>query len=135
MRSITFARKGKLSMDGRGRALDNIFVERLWRSIKHEDVYLEGYGTLGDLPLGLAQHCAYDNDEWPHQSLNHRTPNAVYEDGLGGEASIPDRFGESRGPSPVSLRCAGMAPAQQQGSAVPLQAQHRTQLKLHKKLS
>ena len=44
-----------ISMDGRGRALDNIFVERLWRSVKHEDVYLKGYANMGELTVGLAQ--------------------------------------------------------------------------------
>ncbi len=45
-----------ISMDGRGRALDNIFVERLWRSVKHEDVYLNGYASLGELTLGLVEY-------------------------------------------------------------------------------
>jgi putative transposase len=48
-----------ISMDGRGRALDNIFVERLWRSIKHEDVYLKGYATMGELTLGQTQYFAF----------------------------------------------------------------------------
>ena len=48
-----------ISMDGRGRALDNIFVERLWRSVKYEDVYLQGYGTMGELTLGLARYFAF----------------------------------------------------------------------------
>ena len=50
-----------ISMDGRGRALDNIFVERLWRNVKHEDVYLKGYATMGELTMGLAQYFAYYN--------------------------------------------------------------------------
>ena len=82
-----------ISMDGRGRALDNIFVERLWRSVKHEDVYLKGYGTVAELTLGLAEYFAFYNGERPHQSLGNRTPNAVYADGNGGGASIPDSFG------------------------------------------
>jgi putative transposase len=75
-----------ISMDGRGRALDNIFVERLWRSVKHEDVYLKGYGMIAELTLGLAEYFAYYNGERPHQSLGNRTPNAVYADGNGGGA-------------------------------------------------
>lgn len=82
-----------ISMDGRGRALDNIFVERLWRSVKHEDVYLKGYNTVADLILGLTEYFVFYNDERPHQSLENRTPNAVYADGHGGGASIPDHFG------------------------------------------
>lgn len=82
-----------ISMDGRGRALDNIFVERLWRSVKHEDVYLKGYNTVAELTLGLTEYFVFYNNERPHQSLGNRTPNAVYADGNGGGASIPDHFG------------------------------------------
>jgi putative transposase len=85
-----------ISMDGRGRALDNIFVERLWRSVKYEDVYLKGYGTVTELTLGLAEYFAFYNEERPHQSLGNRTPNAVYADGDGGGASIPDYFNDAR---------------------------------------
>ena len=52
-----------ISMDGRGRAFDNIFVERLWRSVKHEDVYLKGYATMGELRVGLAEYFAFYNGE------------------------------------------------------------------------
>lgn len=96
-----------ISMDGRGRALDNIFVERLWRSVKHEDVYLKGYGTMGDLTLGLAQYFAFYNSERPHQSLGNRTPQEVYVSGQGGGAKIVDKFGGAREESPAPLRCAG----------------------------
>jgi putative transposase len=82
-----------ISMDGRGRALDNIFVERLWRSVKHEDVYLKGYATLGELRLGLTAYFAFYNGERPHQSLGNRTPLAVYRSGQGGGAMIVDKFG------------------------------------------
>jgi len=99
-----------ISMDGRGRALDNIFVERLWRSVKHEDVYLKGYATIAELTLGLAEYFAYYNGERPHQSLGNRTPNAVYADGKGGGASIPDHFGGARGEGPAPLRCAEDSP-------------------------
>ena len=99
-----------ISMDGRGRALDNLFVERLWRSVKHEDVYLKGYGTVAELTLGLAEYFAFYNGERPHQALGNRTPNTVYADGNGGGASIPDYFGGARGASPAPLRCAGDAP-------------------------
>ena len=75
-----------ISMDGRGRALDNIFVERLWRSVKYEDVYLQGYGTMGELTLGLARYFAFYNGERPHQSLGNWTPHEVYASGQGGGA-------------------------------------------------
>lgn len=82
-----------ISMDGRGRALDNIFVERLWRSVKYEDVYLKGYATIGELTIGLAQYFAFYNGERPHQSLGYKTPCEVYARGLGGGAMIVDKFG------------------------------------------
>jgi len=56
----------QISMDGRGRALDNIFVERLWRNVKYEDVYLKGYSTLPDLMIGLSNYFEYYNGERPH---------------------------------------------------------------------
>jgi putative transposase len=86
-----------ISMDGRGRALDNIFVERLWRSVKYEDVYLKGYGTVTELTLGLAEYFAFYNGERPHQSLDNRTPITVHADGQGGGASIPDHVGVTTG--------------------------------------
>jgi putative transposase len=67
-----------VSMDGRGRALDNVFVERLWRSVEYEDIYIQGYDTVPGLHRGLARYFAFYNDERPHQSLGYRTPAAVY---------------------------------------------------------
>ena len=67
-----------VSMDGRGRALDNVFVERLWRSVKYEDIYIQGYDTVPGLHRGLSRYFAFYNDERPHQSLDYRTPAAVY---------------------------------------------------------
>ena len=67
-----------VSMDGRGRALDNVFVERLWRSVKYEDIYIQGYDTVPGLHRGLASYFAFYNEERPHQSLGYRTPAAVY---------------------------------------------------------
>jgi len=67
-----------VSMDGRGRALDNVFVERLWRSVKYEDIYIQGYDTVPGLRRGLSRYFAFYNDERPHQSLDYRTPAAIY---------------------------------------------------------
>jgi putative transposase len=83
-----------ISMDGRGRALDNIFVERLWRSVKHEDVYLKGYAGVPDLLLGLADYFAFYNAERFHQSLGYLTPDEVYRTASGGGARIVDKYGE-----------------------------------------
>ena len=96
-----------ISMDGRGRALDNIFVERLWRSVKYEDVYLKGYASLPELLLGLTEYFAFYNGERPHQSLGNRTPDSVYRSGNGGGARIVDRFACQPSPSPAPLRSAG----------------------------
>ena len=73
-----------ISMDGRGRVFDNIFVERLWRSVKHEDVYLKGYTSMEELQHGLTEYFAFYNGERPHQSLGQRTPDLVYRTARGG---------------------------------------------------
>jgi len=68
----------RISMDGRGRALDNIFVERLWRSVKQEEVYIRDYQTLGDVVSGLGRYFDFYNHRRLHQSLSYQTPAAVY---------------------------------------------------------
>ena len=73
-----------ISMDGRGRALDNIFVVRLWRSVKYEEVYLHDYATPVDAQLGLDRYFRFYNKERFHQSLNYRTPTEVYRDARNG---------------------------------------------------
>jgi putative transposase len=85
-----------ISMDGRGRALDNIFVERLWRNVKHEDVYLKGYVTMPELQLGLTEYFKFYNTERPHQSLGNSTPVQVYQTASGGGARIVDKFIERK---------------------------------------
>ena len=67
-----------ISMDGRGRALDNIFVERLWRSVKYEDVYIRDYETAPQAIVGLGRYFKFYNRERLHQSLDYKTPEAVY---------------------------------------------------------
>jgi putative transposase len=86
-----------ISMDGRGRVFDNIFVERLWRSVKHEDVYLKGYATMDELRVGLTEYFAFYNGERPHQSLGQQTPEVVYRTALGGGAKIVDKFSGAGG--------------------------------------
>jgi len=68
----------QISMDGRGRALDNIFVERLWRSVKYENVYLKGYETIPDAETGLKEYFDFYNLQRHHQSLAYKTPWLVY---------------------------------------------------------
>jgi putative transposase len=67
-----------ISMDGKGRALDNIFVERLWRSVKYEEVYPQQYQSLREADAGLSAYFRFYNTERPHQALDHRTPAQVY---------------------------------------------------------
>ncbi len=129
-------------MDGRGRAFDNIFVERLWRSVKHQDVYLKGYASMGELLLGLADYFAFYNGERPHQSLENKTSDVVYRSVIGGGAMVVDQFGGAVAGTPVPLRSTpqGIPPPQRQeqkqqqrqkqnrGSAVQLRVQSNVQL-------
>jgi len=68
----------RISMDGRGRALDNVFIERLWRSLKYENIYLNDYASVAELRAGLTRYFHFYNHERPHQSLRYQTPAAVY---------------------------------------------------------
>ena len=76
----------RISMDGKGRALDNIFIERFWRSIKYEEVYLHDYETVQEARDGLKHYIEYYNNERQHQSLGYLTPAEVYFKGLLEEA-------------------------------------------------
>jgi putative transposase len=69
-----------ISMDGRGRALDNIFVERLWRTVKYEDIYPRAYRAMGEARAGLTRYFHFYNEERLHQSLNYRTPRQVHQE-------------------------------------------------------
>lgn len=68
----------RISMDGKGRAYDNIFTERLWRSVKYEEVYLADYGTPREARQGIARYLTFYNTERPHQALNYRRPVELY---------------------------------------------------------
>jgi putative transposase len=68
----------KISMDGKGRWMDNVFIERLWRSVKYEDIYLKEYGSVAELRRGLNHYFHYYNDQRTHQSLDNLTPAEVY---------------------------------------------------------
>ena len=89
----------EISMDGRGRALDNIFVERLWRSVKYEDIYLKNYSLMSELHVGLKEYFTFYNGERFHQSLKYKTPDKVYLSETGGGAKIVDHFGEKKNSS------------------------------------
>ena len=95
-----------ISMDGRGRAYDNIFVEWLWASVKHEDVYLRGYATMGELLIGLTKYVVFYNTERPHQPLENQTPQEVHKISSGGGAMIVDKYRATER-LPVALRSSG----------------------------
>jgi putative transposase len=75
----------RISMDGRGRWMDNVFIERLWRSLKYEDIYLKGYADGREARSGIGMWMAFYNGCRPHQALGNRTPMAVWRDGVAGE--------------------------------------------------
>ena len=68
----------RISMDGKGRFLDNIFIERLWRSLKYEEVFIKAYGSVPEARIGIGEWLRFYNDERPHQVLDYRTPTAVF---------------------------------------------------------
>ena len=72
----------KISMDGKGRWMDNVFIERLWRSVKYEDIYLKDYGSVAELRRGLNRYFHYYNDQRTHQSLDNFTPTEVYNNAM-----------------------------------------------------
>jgi putative transposase len=72
------AREISISMDGRGRCMDNIFIERLWRSLKYEEVYLKDYESVTEARAGIEKYFRFYNQERLHQSLEYRTPAAIW---------------------------------------------------------
>lgn len=111
-----------ISMDGRGRVFDNIFVERLWRTVKHEDVYLKGYATMTELTVGLTEYFAFYNSERPHQSLGQKTPEVVYNTASGGGAMIVDKYPRAVAGSTVPLRSTVDPATAESASDVPAKA-------------
>jgi putative transposase len=81
----------RISMDGRGRALDNVFIERLWRSVKYEEVYLQDYDSVGDAQHGLRRYFHFYNEERPHQALGYSTPGAIFRAGGTRPGSCPGK--------------------------------------------
>ena len=80
-----------ISMDGKGRCMDNIFVERLWRSLKYEEVYLNAYATVAEAKTGIGAWLSFYNEERQHQSLDSRTPRQIYQESLWicGRSALP----------------------------------------------
>ena len=77
----------RISMDGKGRWVDNVFVERLWRSVKYEEVYLKAYDSIGDARASLGNYFEFYNSERRHQSLGRQTPDSVYYQEAAGKAA------------------------------------------------
>jgi putative transposase len=77
-----------ISMDGRGRWMDNVFIERLWRSLKYEDVYLKGYANGREAARGIAAWIAFYNDRRPHQALADHTPMAIWREAIAGDGAV-----------------------------------------------
>jgi putative transposase len=100
----------RISMDGRGRVYDNIFVERLWRTVKYEEVYLHDYASLAEAQRALARYFQHYNRERPHQSLDWRTPAEVYF-GNQEEAGGPETVAAAG--TPVALRAPSVPAAPQ----------------------
>lgn len=105
--SVLLRENIRISMDGRGRALDNIFVERLWRNLKYEDIYLNGYSDMRELLAGLKIYFVFYNEERKHQSLGYKTPDVVYQSAEGGGAKIIDKFCKKNGNFVPELLTAG----------------------------
>ena len=103
-----------ISMDGVGRWVDNVFIERLWRTLKYEDIYVRGYETATELRQGLARFFRYYNESRPHQSLEYHTPGEVHR----GEETLNPKIGRSPSSPPAptnreSILAAGGAPTEE----------------------
>ena len=81
--SVLLDAKITISMDGKGRCMDNIFIERLWRSLKYEEVYLNAYETVAEAKAGIGSWISFYNVSRPHQALGYRTPTEIFAGGAG----------------------------------------------------
>lgn len=86
----------RISMDGRGRVFDNIFTERLWRTLKYEDIYLKGYASVAELLIGLTAYFSFYNSERFHQALAYKTPDEVYASAQNGGALIIQKYAQDQ---------------------------------------
>ncbi len=112
--SMLLERGIQVSMDGKGRYLDNIFVERLWRSVKYEEVYLKAYENGTEARKGIDAYLDFYNRERPHQALGYRTPGQVFEEGR------PSRWLPDRAEALSSSKVASDIPAGDSLNLAPL---------------
>ena len=101
-----------ISMDSRGAWRDNVFVERLWRSVKYEEVYLRAYDSVSEARSSIGRYLAFYNHRRPHSSLDRRTPDEAYFTPRGGGMNFPPRAGRVSGRATPSLRHATRAKLQ-----------------------
>ena len=111
-----------ISMDGRGRWMDNVFIERLWRSLKYEDVYLKGYADGREAARGIAEWIAFYNERRPHQALADRTPMAVWRQAAAGAKAVDMMDNASALPTypQQQKQTQSLAPTNKPHQAVPL---------------
>jgi putative transposase len=107
----------KVPMDGRRRWMDNVFIERLWRSLKHEDIYLKGYADGDEVKVGIASWIGFYNLRRPHQALGNRAPMMVWRDGVTGEIGSTAVAMTLRLDNAVALPTYPQPPQQQQRRA------------------
>ncbi len=110
--SVLLGAEVQISMDGRGRVYDNIFIERLWRSVKYEEVYLHEYETVAEAVSGLNRYFSFYNDERLHQALDYQTPAEVYgvaECSASGNAGTEHPLNRNGGDRPTSFAAAPVA--------------------------
>ena len=94
----------QISMDGRGRYMDNIFVERLWRSVKYEEAYLKAYQSVAEARACIGAYLRFYNDERPHQALGYRTPHQMFETEHR-LVDVMDDAGQPTAPTEQERRC------------------------------
>jgi putative transposase len=87
-----------ISMDGRGRWMDNVFIERLWRSLKHEDIYLKGYADGFEARLGIAAWMEFYNERRLHRPLGNRPPMALWREKIARARAVDNAFALPTGP-------------------------------------
>ena len=101
------AKRSRSAWTGVVAPLTYIFVERLWRNVKYEDIYLKGYATVCELLLGLSDYFVLYNSKRPHQSLQYKTPDPVHASASGGGALIIDKYAKEEGVEKSNRPCAG----------------------------
>ena len=101
----------KISMDGKGRYADNIFVERLWRTVKYEEVYLKAYADATEARRELGVYFRFYNGQRPHQALGYRTPGEVFQEAMPEAMNVPGQESKQRrcSPEPVLVSLTGTA--------------------------